>query len=89
MCLVFHQLLKSAVPVYSSLSSVNQGSSPETPRLEVVSKKIIREYRDVFPDELPPGLPPQREIDHKIELTPARHQRVDRRIVCPPPSSPS
>ena len=70
MCLVFPQQLKSAVPVESSLSSVNQGSSPETPRLDVVSKDIIREYRDVFPEELPPGLPPQREIDHKIELTP-------------------
>src|SRR5690606_21987625 len=26
--------------------------------------------RDVFPAALPPGLPPQREVDHAIELTP-------------------
>ena len=27
-------------------------------------------FRDVFPDELPAGLPPSREVDHRIELTP-------------------
>ena len=28
------------------------------------------QYADVFPDELPPGLPPSRDIDHRIELVP-------------------
>lgn len=27
-------------------------------------------YSDVFPSDLPPGLPPSREVDHHIELTP-------------------
>jgi hypothetical protein len=31
--------------------------------------EIVREYKDVFPDELP-GLPPEREIDFSIELIP-------------------
>lgn len=30
----------------------------------------LKEFGDVFPKELPPGLPPSRDIDHKIELTP-------------------
>ena len=30
---------------------------------------IVREFSDVFPDDLP-GLPPDREIDFQIELTP-------------------
>ena len=30
---------------------------------------ILREYRDVFPEEVP-GLPPRRDIDFSIELTP-------------------
>ena len=34
------------------------------------AKEFVKEYRDVFPDELPAGLPPSREIDHKIELIP-------------------
>jgi hypothetical protein len=30
---------------------------------------ILREYKDVFPEEVP-GLPPRRDIDFSIELTP-------------------
>jgi hypothetical protein len=33
-------------------------------------KRVLSEYRDVFPDQLPPGLPPSRDVDHPIELTP-------------------
>ena len=33
-------------------------------------KTLLDEYSDVFPEELPPGLPPQRDIDHKIEIIP-------------------
>ena len=35
-----------------------------------VRRRLLREYADVFPDNLPPGLPPSREVDHRIELTP-------------------
>jgi hypothetical protein len=31
---------------------------------------ILKEYEDVFPKELPPGLPPRREVDHRITLKP-------------------
>ena len=31
---------------------------------------LLAEYSDVFPADLPPGLPPEREVDHRIELTP-------------------
>ena len=30
---------------------------------------VVREFLDVFPDDLP-GLPPDREIDFQIELAP-------------------
>ena len=33
-------------------------------------KRVLQEYRDVFPDQLPAGLPPSRDVDHPIELTP-------------------
>jgi hypothetical protein len=29
---------------------------------------LLQEYMDVFPSELPPGLPPMRGIEHKIDL---------------------
>jgi hypothetical protein len=31
---------------------------------------LLQEYMDVFPLELPPGLPPVRGIEHKIDLIP-------------------
>jgi RNase H-like domain found in reverse transcriptase/Reverse transcriptase (RNA-dependent DNA polymerase)/Integrase zinc binding domain/Chromo (CHRromatin Organisation MOdifier) domain/Retroviral aspartyl protease len=34
------------------------------------AKKIVAEFADVFPDELPSGLPPKRDVDHKIVLIP-------------------
>ena len=31
---------------------------------------LLQEYDDVFPDEIPPGLPPKRGIEHQIDLVP-------------------
>jgi hypothetical protein len=31
---------------------------------------VVKEYEDVFPEEVPPGLPPKRGIEHKIDLVP-------------------
>jgi hypothetical protein len=54
----------------SQLNSI-RGSSID-PRLQVdaTRTKVVQEYRDVFPEALPAGLPPSREVDHKIELIP-------------------
>ena len=38
----------------------------EKTRLE----RLLTRYEDVFPEELPAGLPPKRKVDHKIELNP-------------------
>lgn len=32
------------------------------------ASKLVQEYSDVFPSDLPVGLPPRRAVDHKIEL---------------------
>ena len=31
---------------------------------------MLQEYEDVFPDEVPLGLPPKRGIEHQIDLVP-------------------
>ena len=31
---------------------------------------LLQEYADVFPKEVPPGLPPKRGIEHQIDLVP-------------------
>ena len=33
---------------------------------------LIQEFQDVFPETLPAGLPPQRAVDHKIDLEPGQ-----------------
>lgn len=35
-----------------------------------IIQKLIKEFQDVFPEEMPAGLPPLRDIQHQIELTP-------------------
>ncbi|GJP52561.1 hypothetical protein CLOM_g11663, partial [Closterium sp. NIES-68] len=37
---------------------------------------IIREYPEIFPDDLPSGLPPERPQDHKVELEPGAQPTV-------------
>src|SRR6202171_5795857 len=37
-------------------------------RVDPPIKAVLEEYKDVFPDDLPGGLPPTRDIDHKIEI---------------------
>ena len=36
-------------------------------KLTIESVPVVKEYRDVFPEDLP-GLPPEREIEFGIEL---------------------
>ena len=31
---------------------------------------VLQDYKDVFPEEVPPGLPPKRRIEHQIDLVP-------------------
>ena len=42
-------------------------------------KAVLEQFWDVFPKNLPPGLPPQRGVGHRIELEPG----------APPPSRPT
>ena len=38
--------------------------------LPLTVTNILQEYEDVFPLEIPPGLPPLRGIEHQIDLIP-------------------
>lgn len=54
------------------------GPDSDEPRLSAIESsssdrrlnEILESYKEVFPEELPVGLPPQREVDHRIELIP-------------------
>lgn len=45
---------------------------PGNPSLHPKAKIVFYEFADVFPEDLPPGLPPSRGVDHKIELEPGQ-----------------
>ena len=38
--------------------------------LPLVFSNLLQEFEDVFPDELPPSLPPLHGIEHRIDLIP-------------------
>ena len=40
------------------------------PEFQDQLRKIVEEYKDVFPEKLPKGRPPKRDIEHSIELEP-------------------
>ncbi|XP_042974786.1 uncharacterized protein LOC122306425 [Carya illinoinensis] len=54
----------------SYLASMKEGevkiSSPPPKEIQ----RVLRDYKDVMPAELPKQLPPRREVDHQIELEP-------------------
>ncbi|KAI5652374.1 hypothetical protein M9H77_29561 [Catharanthus roseus] len=57
----------------SYLDVLKEHDDEEIPPQPTVPKEIegvLREFRDVMPDELPKKLPPRREVDHQIELEP-------------------
>ncbi|KAL0420212.1 UNVERIFIED_CONTAM: hypothetical protein Slati_3044100 [Sesamum latifolium] len=41
-----------------------------TSSLPSVVTSLLQDYEDVFPDEIPPGLPPIRGIEHQIVFIP-------------------
>jgi len=65
MCLIHHLSQDGATDWSLRLNSIQSSSPADTKR-----KQVLSEYRDVFPDHLPSGLPPSRDVDHRIELTP-------------------
>ncbi|GJP59640.1 hypothetical protein CLOP_g8021, partial [Closterium sp. NIES-67] len=42
--------------------------------------ELIRKYPEIFPDDLPTGLPPSRPEDHRIELEPGAQPTVQRQF---------
>lgn len=42
----------------------------ESANQEETTRSLVAEFVDVFPDELPDGLPPLRDIQHQIDLKP-------------------
>ena len=58
---------------YLLLSRETSLSTATIPPLDTIPLKVqelLQEFGDVFPKEIPPGLPPLRGIEHQIDLVP-------------------
>ena len=47
-----------------------KAETEKTRRYAMILSSLLNEFRDVFPADLPDGLPPSREVDHPIEVIP-------------------
>ena len=51
-------------------AELSSAVNAESDSLAAARRRTVAAYRDVFPEALPEGLPPSREVDHRIELVP-------------------
>lgn len=60
------------LPCYALVCTNMLVSHDDAPSLDIppVVSNLLQEYTDVFPKDLPPGLPPLRGIEHQIDLIP-------------------
>jgi hypothetical protein len=54
----------------NNMETEEQNNVKEPTEWTETRKQLLDEYRDVFPTDLPSGLPPTRSVDHRIELKP-------------------
>ena len=52
-----------------AVTITDEEGKTETDKLKIEDIPVLKEYTDVFPEEIP-GLPPRRELDFTIELVP-------------------
>ena len=58
--------------VQRELNHIENGSeqSSEEKCMQGARERMLKKYKDVFPDDLPKQLPPRRHIEHSIDLVP-------------------
>jgi hypothetical protein len=71
-CADFDALRDDHLPCYALVCSSMLASLDDAPSLDIppAVSNLLQEYADVFPKDLPPGLPPLRGIEHQIDLIP-------------------
>ncbi|XP_019085452.1 PREDICTED: uncharacterized protein LOC109126390 [Camelina sativa] len=68
---VRRSLSDSACQVLLMVFKDDVSADHEQDDVPAVIKSLLRRYQDIFPEELPHGLPPLRGIDHQIDLLPS------------------
>ena len=58
-----------------AVTITDEASKSEIDKLKIEDIPVLKEYTDIFPEEIP-GLPPRRELDFTIELVPGAVPRL-------------
>jgi hypothetical protein len=68
----FDDVRANNLPCYALVYSHMMFSLDDAPSLDIppVVTKLLQDYANVFPKELPPGVPPIHDIEHQIDLIP-------------------
>lgn len=64
----FEAAMQEAGIVYALVTAPSMSPSPTN--MPPGIQALLQEFSDVFPEELPNGLPPLRDIQHQIDLVP-------------------
>jgi len=64
--------ISKSKPLFASLM-VESNTSEEVRPLHLLAQSLLKEFEDVFHNDLPPRLPPIRGIEHQIDLLPGVH----------------
>ncbi|XP_074303261.1 uncharacterized protein LOC141637713 [Silene latifolia] len=64
------QAIDNGETVYALVSSESPTKTITTSHEDGILKELLHEFKDVFPEDVPPGLPPIRGIEHQIDLVP-------------------
>src|SRR3981081_3153056 len=71
--LQFKREVQHGEELYLALvQSLAEHSNDSKAAINSDASTIINEFKQVFPEELPSGLPPSRDIDHRIDLVPGQ-----------------
>ncbi|XP_010523241.1 PREDICTED: uncharacterized protein LOC104801624 [Tarenaya hassleriana] len=62
--------------VFKDLMSIRTETSHDSPSIS----RLLEQFKDIFPDEIPAGLPPIRGIEHQIDLVPGHLCLTDQPI---------
>ena len=70
--LIFDELHVANMPCYALVCSHVLVSLDDAPSLDIppAVTTLLQDFAEVFPKDLPPGLPPIRGIEHQIDLIP-------------------
>ena len=63
---VFLAIVRSVPEMNEEIVEINEEKTKT--EYPIVVQKILRDFAEVFPKDLPVGLPPAREVDHRIDL---------------------